>query len=88
MDARITPADLQVSLTEILERVRSKGERFVIERDGKPLAVLGPAWPQPGVTFGEIADRIGHLTVPEGFGDDLEAIQAEQPKEVAPEWPS
>ena len=89
MDTVITATDLARSLSDILNRVRYKGETFVIHRNGEPIATLAPSGPNPGVTLRELADALGKLTLPgEGFADDLEAIQASQPKLEPPQWPN
>ena len=89
MDTVITATDLARSLSDILNRVRYKGETFVIQRNGEPIATLAPSGPKPGVTLRELAGALSKLTMPgEGFADDLEAIQASQPKLEAPQWPN
>ena len=89
METVITATELARSLSDILNRVRYKGETFVIQRKGEPIATLMPIAPMPGVTLGELAEALGKLTMPgEGFADDLEAIQASQPKLEAPRWPN
>ena len=89
MDTVITATDLARSLSDILNRVRYKGETFVIQRKGEPIATLAPSGPKPGVTLGELAEALGKLTMPgDGFADDLEAIQASQTKADPPHWPN
>ena len=89
MDTVITATDLARSLSDILNRVRYKGETFVIQRNGEPIATLAPSGPKPGVTLGELAEALGRLTMPgDGFADDLEAIQASQTVLEPPEWPN
>ena len=39
MESTVTEAQLALTLTEVLDRVRD-GERFVVERDGKHVAVF------------------------------------------------
>lgn len=87
MDTVITATELARGLSDILNRVRYKGETFVIQRNGEAIATLAPSGPKPGVTLRELAGALSKLTMPgEGFADDLEAIQASQPKVKAPEW--
>lgn len=89
METVITATDLARSLSDILNRVRYKGENFVIQRKGEPIATLAPIGPTPGVTLRDLAEALGNLTpVGEGFADDLEAIQASQPKLEAPQLPN
>ena len=87
MERTLTVADLAKSLTAVLDRVRG-GERFLIECDGEAIATIAPPSPKPGITGRELAARLGDLMPPgDGFADDLEAIQAAQPRASAPEWP-
>jgi antitoxin (DNA-binding transcriptional repressor) of toxin-antitoxin stability system len=89
VDTIITATELARSLSDILNRVRYKGETFVIQRKGETIATLAPSGPKLGVTLGELAEALGKLTLPgEGFADDLEAIQASQSKSDPPNWPN
>lgn len=89
METRITATELAKSLSDILNRVRYRGERFLIERNGEPVATLAPAAPAAGVTMRELLSRLADLPSPDdGFADDLEAIQSAQTKISPPLWPS
>ena len=84
----ITATELARSLSDVLNRVRYRGERFVVERNGEPVAFIDPATARKGRTGRELAKLIGHLQIPEGFADDLEAIHAAQGLPQIREWPS
>ena len=88
MATRITTEQLSARLAEILELVHSRSERFVVERDGQPVATVAPVPAQPSITWGEFIALLRELppTDPE-FADDLEAIQASQPLAELTEWP-
>ncbi len=89
MDTVITATDLARSLSDILNRVRYKGETFVIQRKGEPIATLAPSGPKPGATLRELMAVLeGLIPVDEDFADDLEAVQASQPRLEAPPWPN
>lgn len=89
METRLTVQALAEGLVDVLERVKCRGERFLIERDGETVAVLAAVAPPPGITLRELATCLGSLELPgEGFAEDLEAIQASQPKATTPPWPS
>ncbi len=90
MTARITMTELAERLPEILERVRDRGERFLVEQDGAPAATLGPPEPGPARTMQELAERLAGIPWPdEDFADDLEAIHEAMNRPVTPpEWPS
>jgi prevent-host-death family protein len=43
MDTTITATELSTNLSNILNRVRYRGERFTVACNGEPIAVLEPA---------------------------------------------
>ena len=89
METRITATELARSLSDVLSRVRYRGERFVIERNGEPVASLGPVGPAKGITIRELAAYLKDIPMPgDGFSDDLDAIQSSQSPVSPPEWPS
>lgn len=89
METPVTVQELARTLGEVLERVKCRGERFLIEENGKPVASLVPAGYPPGISLQELARRLGSMALPgEGFADDLQAIQAVQPMVGTSPWPS
>jgi prevent-host-death family protein len=88
METMITATELSRQLSDILNRVKYRGEKFIIQRNGETIATLAPAAEKPGITVKELVARIGNLSMPgDGFADDLEAIHAEQGIAELPEWP-
>ena len=86
METRITATELARSLSDILNRIQYRGERFVVERNGKPIATINPSLTS-AITWSELLDRLGDLALPgEGFADDLEKIQSAQPTVGRPKW--
>ena len=89
METRITATDLAKGLSDVLNRVRYQGEKFVIERNGEPVAALVPSAPKLGVTLRQVATRLADLTMPgDGYAEDLEAMQSAQERSEAPVWRS
>lgn len=89
METKITATELAKSLSDILNRVKYNGERFVIERNGEPIASLAPLGPAKSITLREFAMKLREFPQPdEDFWKDLEAIQASQSKVPPPPWPS
>ena len=89
MERTITATELARNLSDILSRIRYRGESFVVERNGEPVASLGPIGAPLGISARELIARLGDLALPgDGFADDLEAIQAAQPPAEAAAWPS
>ena len=89
MTTTITATELAKNLSDILNRIHYRGERFVIQRGGEPIATLGPVTGILEVRMRDVIAQIGDLTLPgEDFAEDLESIQsAQSPAEAAP-WPS
>ena len=85
METRITATELAKSLSDVLNRVRYRGEKFLIVRNGEPIATLVPAAPAAGVTMRELVALLRELPPPDDrFADDLEAIQSAQTKTSPP----
>ena len=89
METKITATNLARSLSDILSRVRYRGESFLVERGGEPVATIRPVGPSLGVTGRDLASRLRGISMPgDGFADDLEAVQASQPRVGLPSWDS
>lgn len=89
METKISATELAKNLSDVLSRIRYRGERFVVERNGEPVAALLPATAARGVTVGELFERLRIIGRPdEAFADDLEAVQVAQAVVEVPEWPS
>ena len=86
-ESRITATELAKSLSDVLSRVHYRGEEFVIERNGEPVAALSPVKHPMGITLQELAAKLSEIPSPgEDFADDLEAIRESQPKLETPKW--
>ncbi len=78
MATRLTVTETARNFSEILSRVRFKGERFVLLRGGKPVAELGPTDAALPVRLGELSEILNalpHLEPgdAEQFARDLES---------------
>jgi antitoxin (DNA-binding transcriptional repressor) of toxin-antitoxin stability system len=87
-ETTITATQLARQLSDVLNRVKYRGERFVIQRNGETVATIAPSPPALGTTWAEFIARVPDLELPgDGFADDLETIQASQGIAEMPEWP-
>ncbi len=87
METKITSTELAKGLSDVLNRVRYRGERFLVQRGGEPVALLQPAEGVPGITLRDLVDRLRDVSIPdEGFAKDLEQIQSSQPLAGDVEW--
>jgi hypothetical protein len=91
MTRRISTSELEERLPDILEMIHRRGERFVIERDGEPLATLAPPNNESAITWNEFIARLAEIPGPDDqFADDLEDVQVTMNRQEIepPEWPS
>lgn len=88
METTISVAELERGLADVLDRVRDRGERFAVERDGQRVATIVPAAAKPAMTWAGFVAHLRDAPRPDdAFADDLEAIQASQGQFEVPEWP-
>jgi antitoxin (DNA-binding transcriptional repressor) of toxin-antitoxin stability system len=76
MELRITATELARRLGDILGRIRFRGDSFVVERNGEPVARIGPV---PTGGAGSLAE-VFRAWVEAGpgdpsFADDLERVE-------------
>jgi prevent-host-death family protein len=86
---RITATEAARRLSDLLNRVRYRGEAFTITRGGEVVAELAPSPSADGVPLAELVERV--IAVRSGdpeFAEDLERIQRDQAPPELREWPS
>jgi prevent-host-death family protein len=77
MEHRIAATELARKLGDVLGRVRYRGDSFVVERNGTPVALLVPLPGKPGASLHEaLAAWCGAGDPDADFADDLERISA------------
>ncbi len=87
----ITATELARNLSDILNRVRYKGERFLVERNGEVAAEIKPPPVSRTITWGEFVKLWESLPKPDpGFWDDVEEAHRlmNQPLQEPPSWDS
>jgi len=88
METRITATELARNLSDILNRVRYKGESFVIERNGEDIASIRPQ-SQLGITMKQLAKAMANIPLlDEDFEKDLEAARSILREPELPAWPN
>jgi len=82
----ITATEAARRLSDLLNRVRYRGERFQILRGGEVVAQLVPAV-QRSLDVQGLSTLLGRLrSADERFASDLERIQVEQPPAPGDPW--
>ena len=80
MNTTITATEAARSFSDLLNRVRYRGETFRIVRSGEEVAQLTAASLRPEVTLRALLSKLqAERTGDPDFADELEQIQAEQP---------
>ena len=88
MKARVSATEAARNLSDLLNRVRYRSERFTIVRGGEEVAEIGPASKSGAATLGDLRRALASLPPPDDdFRSDLERIRAEQPP-AEPPWRS
>ncbi|MBI3973750.1 MAG: hypothetical protein HY332_20940 [Chloroflexi bacterium] len=93
LETAITAQEFVRSAAEVLDRVRERGEHFVVVRDGERVAAIEPVSAAKrahgGVTLRQFIDLLREAPRPDSkFADDLEAIQCNQPPMAQTQWDS
>jgi len=86
---KITATELARNLSDILNRVRYKGESFIVERNGEVVGELAPAKRSKKMTWGEFARWWNTLPKPDPeYWDDVEEAHRlmNQPISEGPSW--
>ena len=89
MAESLTATELSRALSDVLNRVKYRGDTFDIVRSGEVVACLVPVPSQPRSTLRDLLSvlRAEPQRDPD-FADDLEAIQAAQPAPESDPWGS
>ena len=86
MKSRISATDAVRGFSELLNRVRYRGESFIVERGGKAICEILPACP-PKFSGAELASLLRSLPKPdEEYLALVEDLIARQPKVAESGW--
>ena len=87
MKSRISATVAARRLSELMNRVRYRGESFVVERAGQPICEILPVKPA-NFSGRELAELLRSLPRPdEGYLALVEELAAKQPKVAKSAWP-
>jgi len=87
MSLRITATETVRRFSEVMNRVRYRGESFIVERGGKPICEIVPARPAK-FSGRELAELLRSLPKPdEDYLALVENLLVKQPKVAESKWP-
>jgi antitoxin (DNA-binding transcriptional repressor) of toxin-antitoxin stability system len=82
----ITATEAARKFSEILNRVKFKGESFIVERNGKPICEISPSQSE-GISTQELVELLRSAPWPDkGYFDILEEITRNQPTVAPSPW--
>jgi antitoxin (DNA-binding transcriptional repressor) of toxin-antitoxin stability system len=70
----ISTTEAARNLGDCLARIKHTGETFILSKNDKPVAALGPLPGRKTVTLRELWDVWQKLPADSGFADDLESV--------------
>jgi len=86
MKSHISATEAARSFSELINRVRDRGESFVVERGGKPICEIVPAKP-PRFSGADLAKLLRSLPKPdEDYLTVVEEIVTNQPPVAKSGW--
>lgn len=86
---RITATELARNLSDVLSRVRYRGESFRVERNGEVMGLLEPPPPNSRFTVQDLVELLRDLPPPDDqFSRDLCEIRESQGALPTPAWDS
>ena len=87
MATAISATEAARSFSDLLSRVRYRGEEFVIEKGGEPMCRVVPVRSAPRSTAAELARLLPALPrVDAGYGKDVERAIRQQGKVPKSRW--
>jgi antitoxin (DNA-binding transcriptional repressor) of toxin-antitoxin stability system len=87
MKVRISATETACRFSELMNRVRYRGESFIVERRGKPVCEILPARPTR-FSGRDLADQPRSLPKPdEEYLDLVEGLSAKQSMVAESRWP-
>jgi prevent-host-death family protein len=86
MKSRISATEAARSFSELMNRVRYRGESFIVERSGKPICEILPAKP-PTFSGAELVSLLRSLPKPDAeYFAIVEELIAKQPTVAQSGW--
>jgi antitoxin (DNA-binding transcriptional repressor) of toxin-antitoxin stability system len=87
MESRVSATQAARNFSDLLNRIRYRGEEFVVERGGEPVCRMSPAAPPQRVTFRDLASLLREAPqVDPGFAADLRRVVRRQGRVPRTTW--
>jgi len=87
MESRVSATQAARSFSDLLNRIRYRGEEFVVERSGEPVCRMLPAEPPRRFTLRELATLLRETPRPDpGYATDVRRAVRRQGRMPRAPW--
>ena len=87
MTTRVSATEAARTFSDLLNRIRYRGDEFVIERGGEPICRMVPATTSSNLTMRQLADLLRDLPVPDrGYAADVRSASRHQARLPRSPW--
>lgn len=87
MDAKISASEAARTFSELLNRVRYRGDSFTVERAGEPVCRIVPVGSGRGRRIRDLPGILAQAPRPDdAYLDELEALTRNQPEASGDRW--
>lgn len=87
MESHLSATEAARTFSDILNRVRYRGEAFIVERGGEPVCRISPVAGTRGFTATDLLRLLDIAPTPDpAYLDTVEALAKNQPQLPCPPW--
>jgi antitoxin (DNA-binding transcriptional repressor) of toxin-antitoxin stability system len=84
---RVSATDAVRAFSDLLNRIRYRGEEFVVERAGEPICRMTPAAPAKTLTVRDLAALLREMPKPDaGYASDVRRAARSQGRPPRSSW--
>ncbi len=87
MAIRVSATEAVRTFSDLLNRIRYRGEEFVVERAGEPICRMMPAAPAKTLTLRELVSLLREIPSPDaGYASDVRRAARSQGRPPRSSW--
>ena len=87
MTRRVSATEAARTFSDLLNRIRYRGEEFVVERAGEPVCRMAPAAPTKQLTWRELLSLLRETRTPDaGYAADVRRAARSQGRPPRSPW--
>ena len=87
MTTRVSATQAVRTLSDFLNRIRYRGEEFVVERAGEPVCRMTPAGPAKTLSFRDLASLLREIPKPDaGYASEVRRAARSQGRPLRSPW--